>query len=62
MHDGDAFSITLRANEIDIKVMFASIIICTNYFFDNENPSPEKNSVYNNQWNGNNTFTDSGCY
>ena len=28
----------------------------TNHFSDNENPSPEKNCVYNNQWNGNNAF------
>ena len=39
------------------KSLFPSMTTCTQIIFpNNENPSSEKNSAYNNQWNGNRTF------
>ena len=50
--NNNVFSITSRSNENDNKgYICINDNLYTNYFFDNEHPSSEKNSAYNNQWN-----------
>ena len=50
--------ITELENTITKGHVFLNDNLYTNYFSDNENPSSEIDSVYNNQWNGNSAFMD----